>query len=84
MLDSCRHARPQICACCAGQVWRTEYSTAQRNAILRPSLDSLPPHFRHAGSYHLGVHPNDPPLELLRQLRSIVDQQPQGVSCDPT
>lgn len=71
---------PEMCECCAGQVWRTEFSTAQRNAILRPPLAALPPNYQQAGSYHLGVHPNDPPLQLLRELRSIVDQHPRGAS----
>lgn len=62
----------------ADQVWRTEFTTEQRDATLRPPLSAVPPHFAAARSYHIGVHPNAPPLELLHQLRAAVDLHPDG------
>jgi hypothetical protein len=62
----------------ADQVWRTEFTTEQRNRLLRPPLAALPPHFAAAHSYHIGVHPNAPPLRLLCQLRAAVDRHPDG------
>ena len=63
----------------ADQVWRTEFTTEQRDALLRPLLAALPPHFAAAHSYHIGVHPNAPPLRLLQQLRAAVDRHADGV-----
>lgn len=34
--------------------------------MLRPRIDTLPPRFRAAVNYHIGVHPLHPPLKLLR------------------
>lgn len=62
----------------ADQVWRTEFTTEQRDALLRPSLAVLPPRFAAAHSYHIGVHPNAPPLRLLNKMRAAVDFHPDG------
>lgn len=60
-------------------MWRTEFGTEERDNILRPPLAALPSRFATARSYHIGVHPNAPPLGLLRQLRSAVNHHPEGV-----
>ena len=48
--------------------------------MLRPELQQLPPSFRTARAYHVGVHPSRPPLELIHQLRTVVRQHPAGNS----
>jgi sugar/nucleoside kinase (ribokinase family) len=42
---------------------------AARDAMLLPPLASLPSAYRAARAYHLGVHPERPPLPLLADLR---------------
>ncbi|KAJ9522564.1 hypothetical protein QJQ45_008333, partial [Haematococcus lacustris] len=39
--------------------------------MLRPRLDTLPDHFLRAANFHIGVHPQHPPLRLLRELRQL-------------
>lgn len=51
------------------QIWRTPFKP-QLVAMLRPSLAKLPPAFQQARSFHVGVHPQDPSLPLLRELRA--------------
>jgi hypothetical protein len=48
------------------QVWRTREGP-DLYRCLRPALVDLPPGFR-AQSYHIGINPNSPPLDLLREL----------------
>jgi hypothetical protein len=56
------------------EIWRTPF-TEQLVRMLRPPLADLPPAYRLAGSYHVGVHPQDPSLPLLRDLRAAVGDQ---------
>ena len=56
------------------EIWRTPL-TEQLVRMLRPPLPDLPPAYRLAGSYHVGVHPQDPSLPLLRELRAAVGDQ---------
>ena len=56
------------------EIWRTPF-TEQLVRMLRPPLADLPPAYRLAGSYHLGVHPQDPSLPLLRELRAAAGDQ---------
>jgi sugar/nucleoside kinase (ribokinase family) len=50
------------------QVWRVPGPAIE--AQLGCSLDKLPPHYRSARGFHLGVHPEEPDLEFIRTLRS--------------
>lgn len=51
------------------EIWRTPFDE-QLVRMLRPSLADMPPAYQQARAYHVGVHPNDPSLPLLRQLRA--------------
>lgn len=51
------------------EMWRTPF-TPQLVSMLRPALAQLPPAYRHARAFHVGVHPDDPSLPLLRELRA--------------
>ena len=51
------------------QIWRTPFSP-QLVAMLRPSRAELPAAYQQAGCFHVGVHPQDPSLPLLRELRA--------------
>ncbi|PRW20960.1 26S proteasome regulatory subunit [Chlorella sorokiniana] len=51
------------------EIWRTPF-TPQLVAMLRPSLAELPPAYQAAKYFHVGVHPQDTSLPLLRELRA--------------
>lgn len=51
------------------QVWRSEESSAMF-AMLRPAMAILPPHYRRATTYHIGVHPERPNLDYLQEIRA--------------
>jgi len=59
------------------QVWRTVADAGQL-AMLRPTLQQLPPQFGTARAFHMGVHPNRPSIDLLRSLRDAVRKQQDG------
>lgn len=59
------------------QVWRTT-ADAEQYAMLRPEPRLLAPQYRCAQAFHLGVHPSRPPLELLHELRAVVERSPAG------
>jgi sugar/nucleoside kinase (ribokinase family) len=54
------------------EIWRTKQTPEQAEMLL-PSVRSLPSSFRLAGcsAYHLGIHPEHPPLKLLQELRGL-------------
>jgi sugar/nucleoside kinase (ribokinase family) len=54
------------------QIWRTEQSEQQANLLL-PLLSTLPLPLQRARAFHLGIHPNHPPLQLLKDLRHALD-----------
>ncbi|MEM7343114.1 MAG: PfkB family carbohydrate kinase [Chloroflexota bacterium] len=49
------------------QVWRIPGPVIGQQ--LGQSLEKFPPSYRHAKAFHLGVHPEDPPLEFIQSLR---------------
>ena len=51
------------------QVWRVAREVA--GAQLAHSLDRVPSGYRAASGFHLGIHPDDPNLEFVRQLRAL-------------
>ncbi|KAJ9523286.1 hypothetical protein QJQ45_023973, partial [Haematococcus lacustris] len=54
------------------QVWRGPGGEGEELwDMLRPRLDTLPDHFLRAANFHIGVHPQHPPLRLLRELRQL-------------
>ena len=59
------------------QVWRTTADAGQM-AMLRPTLQQLPPQFSAARAFHLGVHPNRPSITLLHTLRDALSQHSDG------
>ncbi len=54
------------------QIWRTEQSPQQATLLL-PPWSTLPPTFQRARAFHLGIHPEHPPLQLLSDLRQALD-----------
>jgi len=50
------------------QVWRTP-ANAGLYAMLRPPAETLPPRYRGARAFHVGVHPERPDAALLASLR---------------
>ncbi len=66
------------------QVWRIPGSVI--GLQLGRSMDKLPPAYRQAKGYHLGVHPEEPDLDFISQLRTlgaIVSVEPFRVSQRP-
>ncbi len=66
------------------QVWRVPGPAASEAALwmgaqLGRNLDRLPPDYRWARGFHLGVHPEEPDLEFIRALR----RQGAMVSIEP-
>jgi sugar/nucleoside kinase (ribokinase family) len=55
------------------QIWRTEQSAQQSNLLL-PPFASLPTPYQKARSFHLGIHPEHPPLQLIKDIRHALDQ----------
>ena len=53
------------------QVWRTP-ANAHLYAMLRPPAETLPPRYRGAKAFHVGVHPERPDATLLKALREKV------------
>ncbi len=51
------------------QVWRIPAPAI--GAQLGRSLDKLPPAYRQAKGYHLGVHPEEPDLDFIHSLKKI-------------
>ena len=51
------------------QVWRVAGDVIA--AQLERSLDRVPPGYRAALGFHLGIHPDDPNLEFVHQLRAL-------------
>ncbi|GAB4824207.1 hypothetical protein N2152v2_011253 [Parachlorella kessleri] len=62
------YAGQQAAVGLAAGIWRTRPSQQQAR-MLRPPLDTLPPAFQAAKSYHVAVNPEQPGLEQLLQLR---------------
>lgn len=62
------------------QIWRTPF-TPQLVRMLRPPLADVAPAYRRARAYHAGIpivmRPDDPALELLRELR-VAAAESQG------
>ena len=52
------------------QVWRTP-ANAGLYAMLRPPAETLPPRYRGARAFHVGVHPERPDTTLLASLCSL-------------
>jgi sugar/nucleoside kinase (ribokinase family) len=67
------------------QVWRVEGRAI--SAQLGRTLDRIPPAYRTARGFHLGVHPDEPGLEFIRQLRDLLPQtaerRPPLISLEP-
>ncbi|GAB4819501.1 hypothetical protein N2152v2_006547 [Parachlorella kessleri] len=53
----------------ASNVWRTELIPEQREAAFWPPLSALPPALRGAEAFHVAVHPEQPLLRHLQELR---------------
>jgi sugar/nucleoside kinase (ribokinase family) len=51
------------------QLWRIPGPAI--GAQLGRSLDRLPPAYRSAGGFHLGIHPEEPGLDFIRALRGL-------------
>ena len=58
-------------------MWR---SRSHLPSTLRPALAQLPPAFRHAAAYHLGVHPLLADLGHLAQLRAAAEASPAAAA----
>lgn len=56
------------------EIWRTPF-TEQLVGMLQPRLAELPPAFQAARAFHVGVHPQDPSLPLLHDLRAAAGTQ---------
>jgi sugar/nucleoside kinase (ribokinase family) len=67
------------------QVWRVQGRVV--GAQLGRSLEHIPASYRQARGFHLGIHPEAPDLEFIRQLRDlrppIADRRPPLVSLEP-
>ena len=61
------------------QVWRTP-ANAGLYAMLRPPAETLPPRYRGARAFHIGVHPERPDAALLASLRALGDAR---ISVEP-
>lgn len=63
------------------QIWRTPF-TPQLVRMLRPPLADVAPAYRLAKAYHAGIpivqQPDDPALDLLRELREAAAQSKGG------
>lgn len=51
------------------QVWRVNGHAV--GAQLERTLDHVPPAYREAKGFHLGIHPQEPDLDFIRQLRHL-------------
>ena len=51
------------------QVWRVDGRVI--GAQLGRTLDRIPGSYRRAKGFHLGIHPDEPDLDFIRQLRSL-------------
>ena len=51
------------------QVWRVEGRVI--SAQLGRTLDRIPESYRQAKGFHLGIHPDEPDLDFIHQLRSL-------------
>ena len=51
------------------QVWRVDGRAV--GAQLERTLDHVPPAYLEAKGFHLGIHPEEPDLEFIRQLRHL-------------
>jgi sugar/nucleoside kinase (ribokinase family) len=56
------------------QVWRVEGEVV--GIQLGRSLDHIPASYRTAMGFHLGIHPNEPDLDFIRQLRNLPPSRP--------
>ncbi len=67
------------------QVWRVQARVV--GAQLGRSLEHIPASYRQARGFHLGIHPEAPDLEFIRQLRNLepptADGRPPLVSLEP-
>lgn len=54
------------------EIWR-QPGMEGRSKMLLPSLASLPEEYRRAKAYHLAIHPENPPLERLQEIRLALD-----------
>ncbi|KAL4538231.1 hypothetical protein Ndes2526B_g03452 [Nannochloris sp. 'desiccata'] len=55
------------------EIWRTAQSP-QLSSLLLPPFASLPPAFQRARAFHVGIHPEHPPIQLLKDLRHALDK----------
>jgi len=66
------------------QVWRGKGDPCDElYDMLRPKFDTMPPHFKIARNFHIGVHPLYPPLRLLRKLREVAHEAGGVLSVEP-
>jgi sugar/nucleoside kinase (ribokinase family) len=73
------------------QVWRVPGPAASEAALwvgaqLGRSPEKLPPEYRLAGGFHLGIHPEEPDLDFIRALRkngAVVSVEPFRPSARP-
>ena len=67
------------------QVWRVEGHVV--GGQLSRSLERIPASYRDARGFHLGVHPEEPDLEFIQQLRDLSPQtagrRPPLISLEP-
>lgn len=64
------------------EVWRTEFGP-EVIAMLRPHFDELPAVYQQPRSCHLAVHPLDPPMTLLHNLRKATSSRGGLLSVEP-
>jgi sugar/nucleoside kinase (ribokinase family) len=67
------------------QVWRVEPRVI--GAQLRRTLERIPAAYHAARGFHLGVHPDEPDVEFIRQLGKLepqtADRRPPTISLEP-
>jgi sugar/nucleoside kinase (ribokinase family) len=63
------------------QVWRVEGRII--GAQLGRTLERMPPTYRGARGFHLGVHPGEPDLEFIGQVRNLRPQTARGARRPP-
>ena len=60
------------------QVWRVAGRVV--GAQLGRTLDRIPPAYRSAHGFHLGIHPDEPDLDFIYQLRQLQSPTPKTLS----
>lgn len=65
------------------QIWRVTDDEELINMLRPESFESLPEPLRNSRSYHIGVHPQYPPVELLKEMRRVARERGGFLSLEP-